>query len=188
MQQSFDVLLASSNRNKYLEAKDILGSFGIRLGLLRSTMEEIQSDSIKKIAIKKARDAFSKCGRPLIVEDDGLLISPLGGFPGPYSSYVFQTIGNKGILGLLGTKRNAEFVSVISYCDKKITKSFEGRVEGKISENQRGKGWGYDPIFVPKDLSETFAQLKNKNELSHRYKALKKFANWYLRKLESNDQ
>lgn len=188
MQQSFDVFLVSSNKNKYLEAKVILGSFGIRLGLLKSSLEEIQSDSIKKIAVRKARDAFSKFGKPLIVEDDGLLIDSLGGFPGPYSSFVFQTIGNKGVLRLLGTKRNAEFLSMITYCDKKITKSFEGRIEGKISENPKGDGWGYDPIFVPKNSSKTFAQIKNKNELSHRYRALKKFASWYLRKLESNDR
>ena len=50
---------------------------------------------------KKAQDAFSKCKKPLIVEDDGIFIDSLGGFPGPYSSYVHKTIGNKGILNLL---------------------------------------------------------------------------------------
>jgi XTP/dITP diphosphohydrolase len=45
-----------------------------------------------------------------------------------------------------------------------------------------GLGWGYDPIFIPSKSKETFAQLKNKNKISHRYKALKKFSNWYLDK------
>ena len=182
MQQSSDLFFVSSNKHKYLEAKTILDSFGIRLGFLKSSLEEIQSDSIKKIAIKKAADAFSKCDKPLIVEDDGLFVNSLDGFPGPYSSFVFQTIGNQGILNLLGTKRGAKFVSLITYCDKETIKSFEGRIDGSISEKPKGEGWGYDPIFIPKNSTKTFAETKNKNELSHRYKALKKFASWYLHK------
>lgn len=188
MQPSFDLFFVSSNKHKYLEAKAILDSFGIRLGFLKLSLEEIQSDSIKKIALKKAKDAFSRCNKSLIIEDDGLFINSLDGFPGPYSSFVFQTIGNKGILNLLGTKRNAKFISEITYCDKTIVKSFEGKTDGIISKKLKGKGWGYDPIFIPKNSSKTFAELKSKNKVSHRYKALKKFSNWYLRKQESNDQ
>ena len=65
---------------------------------------------------------------------------------------------------------------------KKLSKSFEGKLDGTISKNLKGKGWGYDPIFIPKNSLKTFAEIKNKNELSHRFKALKKFASWYLRK------
>ena len=181
-------MLFRSNRHKYLEAEAILGSLGVRLGFLKLSLEEIQSDSIEKIAAKKAKDAFSKCGRSLIVEDDGLFISSLAGFPGPYSSFAFQTIGNRGILRLLRTRRDAEFVSLVTYCDKKTTRSFEGKVEGTISEEPRGRGWGYDPIFVPRNSSKTFAEAGNKNQLSHRREALTKFASWYLRKRESCDQ
>lgn len=49
-------------------------------------------------------------------------------------------------------------------------------------------GWGYDPIFIPKNYKKTFAEMKNKNDLSHRFKSLKKFSNWYLHKMESNDR
>jgi XTP/dITP diphosphohydrolase len=51
-----------------------------------------------------------------------------------------------------------------------------------ISKFQKGKGWGYDPIFIPKNSQKTFAEINEKNKLSHRYKALKKFSNWYLHK------
>jgi dITPase (EC 3.6.1.-) len=47
---------------------------------------------------------------------------------------------------------------------------------------KKGEGWGYDPIFIPKNMQKTFAQLNKKNVISHRYKALKKFSNWYLYK------
>jgi len=188
MHKSFDLFFVSSNSHKYIEAKTILDSFGIELGFLKLNLEEIQSHSLNEIAEKKAKDAFSKCKKPIIIEDDGLFIDSLNGFPGPYSSYVFETLGNKGILKLVSSKRNAKFVSHIAYCDKKILKTFVGKLDGTISKSQRGKGWGYDPIFIPKNSEKTFAEINHKNELSHRFKALKKFSNWYLDKLESNDQ
>ncbi|RNJ76177.1 MAG: non-canonical purine NTP pyrophosphatase [Nitrosopumilus sp. D6] len=180
MPPSYDVVFASSNRHKYSEARQILDSFGMTLGFFRCRLEELQSDSLVRIAAGKARDAFSRCNRPVIVEDDGLFIDSLGGFPGPYSSYVFETIGNRGILKLVGSKRSAKFVSVITYCDGTTLKSFNASVNGFISRRQSGSGWGYDPIFVGSD-SETFARSKLKNESSHRYRALKKFSSWFLR-------
>ncbi|MDH3764274.1 MAG: RdgB/HAM1 family non-canonical purine NTP pyrophosphatase [Nitrosopumilus sp.] len=182
MQQSFDLFFVSSNTDKYNEAKKILNFFGIDLGFLKYNLEEIQSNSLKDIALKKAKQAFLKCKKPVIIEDDGLFINSLDGFPGPYSSYVFKTIGNKGILNLLNYNRKANFVSIITYCDKKTLQSFYGKLDGTISKSQKGNGWGYDPIFIPKNIKKTFAELDDKNKLSHRYKALKKFSNWYLHK------
>ena len=182
MQQSFDLFFVSSNNHKYQEAEKILNTFGICLGFSKYALEEIQSNSLKDIALKKARDAFSKYKKPVMIEDDGLFINSLGGFPGPYSSFVFKTIGNDGILKLLKNSRNAKFVSIITYCDKNNLQSFVGNLDGTISKSQKGKGWGYDPIFIPKKMKKTFAEIENKNELSHRYKALKKFSSWYLYK------
>ena len=182
MHKSFDLFFVSSNNHKYHEAKKILDSLGINLGFLKSNLEEIQSNSLHNIAMAKARDAFSKFKKPIIIEDDGLFIDSIEGFPGPYSSYVFKTIGNKGILNLLKNNRKAKFVSIITYCDKTLLESFDGKLHGKISKTQKGKGWGYDPIFIPNNSKKTFAELNNKNELSHRYKALKKFSKWYLHK------
>ncbi len=182
MHKSFDLFFVSSNINKYHEAKNILDCSGINLGFLKSDLEEIQSNSLHDIALNKARDAFSKFKKPIIIEDDGLFIDSLEGFPGPYSSYIFKTIGNKGILNLLKNNRKAKFISIITYCDKTILESFDGKLNGKISRIQKGKGWGYDPIFVPNNSKKTFAEMNVKNELSHRYKALRKFSKWYLHK------
>ena len=182
MQQSSDLFFASSNINKFQEAKEILKKFGINLGFYKCSLQEIQSDSLQEIANHKAKHAFLQCNKPVIVEDDGLFLDSLDGFPGPYSSYVFKTIGNKGILNLLKQNRKAKFVSVISYCDKKTTKQFESKLDGLISKKISGKGWGYDPIFIPLKSKNTFAQLQDKNKISHRFKALKRFASWYLDK------
>ena len=182
MHKLSDLLFVSSNTHKFKEAKEILDFFGISIQFFKLNLEEIQSNSIKQIAIKKAQDAFSKCKKPLIIEDDGLHIDSLAGFPGPYSSYVHKTIGNKGILNLLKKNRSAKFSSTITYCDKNRFESFEGKLAGTISKSEKGKGWGFDPIFVPRNTKKTFSQLTDKNNLSHRYKALKKFSNWYLHK------
>jgi XTP/dITP diphosphohydrolase len=58
---------------------------------------------------------------------------------------------------------------------------FEGRTEGRISAKQKGKGWGYDPIFIPNGKNKTYAEMSDKNTISHRYRALQKFATWYLK-------
>jgi XTP/dITP diphosphohydrolase len=123
-------------------------------------------------------------GRKVIVEDDGLFVDSLSGFPGQYSSFVFKTIGNDGILKLLAgsTKRSAYFLSLIAFYDGRILSISEGRVNGRITDRITEGGWGYDPIFVPDGTDLTFAELeKNKNEYSHRKRALEKFAQWYLK-------
>jgi XTP/dITP diphosphohydrolase len=93
MPQSFDLFFASSNTHKFQEAKLILDDFGINLGFYKCDLEEIQSDSLQEIAKHKAIQAFQKSKKPILVEDDGLFIESLNGFPGPYSSYVdFQDL------------------------------------------------------------------------------------------------
>ena len=116
---SYDVLFVSSNKNKFYEAKNILSQNGINLGFFKTPLKEIQAESLKEIAAQKADEAYRKIRKPLIIEDAGLFIESLNGFPGPFSSYVFKTIGNSGILRLLKTNRKAKFQSVVAYCDIK---------------------------------------------------------------------
>ena len=199
MQQSYDVFFASSNVHKYEEAEKILSEFGIKLGFFKTGLTEIQEDSLSKIAEQKAVSAYNETrkmksiGAPkpsaVIVEDDGLFIDSLSGFPGPFSSYAFKTLGNNGILKLVGNNRNAQFRAVIAYCDSNETpdanvKLFESSIAGTISENIQGNGWGYEPIFIPENQTKTYAELADKNKLSHRYEALKKFADWFNNKQE----
>ena len=193
MQQLYDVIFASSNPHKYEEADKILAEFGIRLGFFQTDLTEIQDNSLSKIAMEKCLDAWNKWNKekgfrttkPVIVEDDGLFIDSLSGFPGPFSSYVFDTIGNNGILRLVGNKRDAQFVSVIAFCESNAQQMiFESNVIGTISKNVQGKGWGYDPIFIPEKQNKTYAELADKNKLSHRYESLKKFADWFNNKQE----
>jgi XTP/dITP diphosphohydrolase len=189
MQMLSSIFFASSNENKFTEAMNIMSRFGIRLKFLRCTLEEIQSDKLEEIAQHKANQAFSLCSKPVIIEDDGLFIKSLKGFPGPYSSFVLETIGNKGILKLMAKERAALFRSIIAYCEKKgNVMFFDASVSGKISRKIHGSKWGYDPIFIPDGQTKTYSQLRNKNMISHRYLALKKFANWHLHMQKSSGQ
>lgn len=184
---SSSLFFASSNKNKFKEASTILSGFGISLEFFKCKLQEIQTNSLEEVAQHKARQAFSFCSKPVIVEDDGLFISSLKGFPGPYSSFALDTIGNKGILKLLSKQRGATFRSIIAYCEKEENVVLFGAdVHGKISKKIQGSKWGFDPIFVPEGQTLAYSQIKNKNIISHRYLALKKFANWYLHKKKSN--
>ncbi|MBT3474369.1 MAG: RdgB/HAM1 family non-canonical purine NTP pyrophosphatase [Thaumarchaeota archaeon] len=183
MQQSSELFFVSSNTHKFTEAERILSNLGLELNLFKTTLEEIQSNSLSEIAKRKALDAYSKVQKPVIIEDDGLFIDSLDGFPGPYSSYAYDTIGNKGIIRLLenSESRNAKFVAIIAYCNGvDDVQLFESSIPGKISLSIEKGGWGYDPIFIPDGESKTYANVSDKDKFSHRSASLKKFSDWFM--------
>ena len=186
------VLFATGNKNKLKEAKIILSKYPIKLVMAEHKKIEIQSESIEKIALYAAKMAFRDLRKPLVVEDDGLFISALKGFPGPYSSYIFKTIGLKGILRLLKNihNRKAYFKSVVAYIDSRLSEPmlFKGVVHGNISSEIRGNnGFGYDPIFIPDGYSKTFGEIsiEEKTKISHRYFSFKKFAEWISKSIDT---
>ena len=80
------------------------------------------------------------------------------------------------------------FRSIIAYCEGyNDVHLFNADVDGTISKKEQGKKWGFDPIFIPSGKNKSYSQLVEKNQISHRYLALKKFANWYLNKKKSSD-
>lgn len=186
MQRSSDgaVRFVSSNRHKYDEALPVLNGLGVRVEYERASLQEIQSDELAVIARAKARDAYRRLGGPVIVEDDGLFVGALGGFPGAYSSHALRTIGIAGVLKLLDGSgdRRATFSAAIAYDDGSESRTFEASVRGTISETPRGeKSWGYDPVFVPDGQGKTFAEMGPDQKIgaSHRTRALEAFAEWY---------
>lgn len=187
------VFFATNNINKFNEARKVLAKYNIAVGMLRVKTLEIQSENIEEIAKTSVREAFESCNLPIMVEDAGLFIDALNGFPGPYAAYVYKTIGNKGLLKLMEKvdNRKATFKSVIAFCSEehKLPVCFEGEVCGEIGKEERktekNYGFGFDPIFKPTGESKTFAEMSvaEKNMFSHRARALTKFALWY-RKLQ----
>ena len=176
----------TSNVHKFNEARQLLSEYKLATAMLKIKAAEIQDDNLENIAKTSAKDAVKNCSLPIIVEDAGLFIEALNGFPGPYSSYVYRTIGTRGILKLMENidKQDAYFQSVVAFSSpEEAPKCFHGKAKGKISLEERGKlGFGFDPIFEPSGGGKrTFAEMATteKNEHSHRAEALRKFAKWY---------
>jgi XTP/dITP diphosphohydrolase len=181
------IFFVTSNIHKFNEARKVFTEYGFATAMLNLSVAEIQDDDLENIAKASVIEASKKSKLPVIVEDSGLFIKPLKGFPGPYSSYIHQTIGNKGILKLMDKKnqRDAFFLSIVAFSSREQRKPvcFEGKVEGKISSRESGRReFGFDPIFEPGGtIGKTFAEMTiyQKNEYSHRAQALRKFAYWY---------
>ena len=179
----------TGNRGKFIEAEDILRQFGFRLRQEDLELDEPQSDSLEYVAKRTALSAFEALKRPLFLEDAGLFIDTLNGFPGVFSSYVYSSIGVEGILRLMRDvgERRARFKSCVAFVSSAIypkPKLFMGEVEGHISRSAKGEqGFGFDPIFVPSGFSKTFAQMSTsqKNRLSHRSKAIRAIGSFLSR-------
>ncbi|TGC11364.1 XTP/dITP diphosphatase [Methanolobus halotolerans] len=176
------IVFVTGNKGKFGEAKEILAVKGIEVIQNRDGYPELQEDELEPIAAYGAKWAAEKLGMPVMVDDSGLFIKALKGFPGPYSAFVEEKLGNGRVLKLMEDEkdRTATFKSVIGYCEPgSEPKVFTGTVEGKISYEERGTGgFGYDPIF---DYNgKTFGELGNeeKNKVSHRRRAIDNFFEW----------
>ncbi len=179
--------LVTQNVHKYQEARRILDPFGIKIRMLDSPKDEIQSTDLGEIAKFAAEEAAKKHNRTVVVDDSGLFVSALNGFPGPYSSYVHATIGVEGLLHLMSRKvhREAYFQASLALASAQdSSQEFSGKVYGTISRRSAGKeGFGFDPIFIPRGDRKTFAQSGSrfKDKYSHRAIAFRKLALSYIK-------
>ncbi|MBN1860788.1 MAG: XTP/dITP diphosphatase [Candidatus Thermoplasmatota archaeon] len=170
----------TSNKGKLQEALEKLQPYGYSVIQKDLGYPEIQADSLEEVVAAGISYLQSRCHDAFILEDAGVFIDALEGFPGVYSKYVFFTIGLSGILRLLEgiDNRKAVFRSVYGYCEPgKKPMVFIGECPGQITTKKQGDhGFGYDPIFIPDGAHNSFAEMtvQQKNEFSHRAKALNK--------------
>jgi XTP/dITP diphosphohydrolase len=183
--KGFRVRFATTNKGKLREISLLLSEYRLEVEAVEAEKLEIQDDEIIRIAEYAASDLAGRLGYPVAVEDSGLHIEALNGFPGPYSSYIYRSIGLKGVLKLLeGVEdRRGFFESVVAYAEPDgRVRSFRGIAWGWISQAARGTGgFGFDPIFIPEEGDgRTFAEmtLEEKNRLSHRGRAMRSFGEW----------
>ncbi len=176
----------TGNQGKYREVAELAKKYGLVVEMLNIEKIEIQSDDIREIALFSARWVAAKIRRkiPIVVEDAGLFIEALNGFPGPYSSYVYKTLGLNGILKLLdGIENRRAYFRAVAVLEHPVLgeQVFEGIVYGRIAHYPRGTGgFGFDPIFVPEGEEKTFAELSvsDKNKYSHRARAFRNLFEW----------
>jgi non-canonical purine NTP pyrophosphatase (RdgB/HAM1 family) len=165
--------LVTSNEHKWMEAQRILGRPLDRVAL---ELPELQAATVSEVARDKAGTAFARLRRSLIVEDAGLELAALGGFPGPFIKY-WEKLGGLDSLcrALTGfDSRAATAVCALAVATPSGIAVVEGRVAGSIAQAPRGEnGFGWDAIFVPQGETRTFAQMTapEKDALSHRRRA-----------------
>lgn len=179
--------MVTENEHKHREAREILAKYGVVLKRESLPKIEIQSRDLGEIAsyALKQLPLRLRNRRMMIVEDSGLFVEGLHGFPGPYTSDVLATIGIHGLLRLLGNtnpRREAYFESAVALSiPKGKSRLFKGRVWGRISRVPRGReGFGFDPIFIPNGATHSFAEAGEtlKNRRSHRAAAMRELAAW----------
>jgi len=171
----------TTNAGKVREAEEYLA--GLRsVEQLDYDYTEVQSDDLATIAAEGAAEAYeaSEGDAPVIVDDAGLFVRGLDGFPGPYSAYVEDTLGVERVWGLAADldDRRAAFRCTVAYTDGDTTETFDGAVQGTVVAPRGDGGFGYDPVF--EHDGATFAEMETdrKNALSHRGRALAKLADW----------
>jgi len=164
----------TGNQNKFSEAKQLLPTLRqIEIDLPEEQTLDPQLVISKKLAIAKQHHQG-----PLIVEDTSLYLTGLNGFPGPLIKWMLEAVGCQGIYKLCQDihERTAIAKTVIGYDDGQVVRFFEGEINGQIVAPNGIDGFGWDEIFQPDGISETFAEMGDeyKPEFSMRTKAFQK--------------
>jgi XTP/dITP diphosphohydrolase len=175
------IYFITGNKGKVHEATEKFYPLGFKIVQKNLGYPEIQTETLEEVArYGVTHIQQQQITHPFILEDAGLFIDVLQGFPGVYSSYVYFTIGLDGIIQLLKDEHNrsAIFRSVFVYAEPSgEPQIFIGECRGMIAKEKKGtKGFGYDPIFIPEGSIKTFAEMETteKNKLSHRGQSLEK--------------
>lgn len=180
------IVFATGNSHKLQEIKEIAGKTDIEFILPPENFNPVENGkTFEENSLIKAQEAAKVSGQISLADDSGLCVEVLDGAPGIYSARYDKTPQKRidKLLNVLKNEQNrkAKFVCAMTLVDKdgKILFQTRGECFGQIAEKQSGaNGFGYDPIFLTKDTDykQTMAEMteKEKNEISHRSRALRK--------------
>ena len=173
-----EIYFLSSNKYKIKEVSDILGSTNIQIKSFNKKINEIQSDNMVEIVTDKVIKGFKEIGRPIIVEQTGLLIKNFGDLPGGLTQVFWDSLQADNFSKFFSKEgiALAKAKTVIALCDGKRIETFEGEIMGNIVCPPRGnKDFQWDCVFQPDGHTETFAEMgSKKNDISMRKLALNK--------------
>lgn len=180
------LILATHNDHKAKEFRDILPQYSVQTLADLGHDDEIKeaATSLEGNSFIKAETVFKRYGHVVISDDSGLEVDALNGAPGVYSARYAgeprndQRNTEKLLDELQGaSNRKAQFRTVITLMNAENSFQFEGIVKGTIAKSPLGEaGFGYDPVFIPEGVQQTFAELaaNEKNKISHRANAIEK--------------
>lgn len=196
---SASINFVTTNNGKKAWLKREFDALGMTVDIICQpvVLIEPQADTFAEVSVSKVKQAYPIIGKPVIAEDGGFSIPALNGFPGVYSKYVIQTIGNQGFLKLLeGKNRKAYFTTSASFYDGQTLKTFERKIEGSVAlreaEKNSDKAWSeLWKIFIPDGYKKTLAEM-NETELNDYQKkqtqsSLGDFAVWYCDRIKNVD-
>jgi XTP/dITP diphosphohydrolase len=173
-----ELKVVTSNDGKIKEFKQTFEKTPVFPTKVSVPYPEVQASSLEEVVDFGLDNLKDKIQPPFIIDDAGVFVDGLEGFPGVYSRYVYDTIGLQGLLRQLEhiEDRQASFKCVLGLLlEDGTTHKFVGECKGRIIHEMRGDGgFGYDPIFIPDGFDRTFAELlpEEKNEISHRGRAM----------------
>lgn len=181
-----DLIFATHNLNKVYELRKLFKENNCNYNIL--SLDDLKCKAqvtetgatFKENSLLKAKAIYEIYKIPVIADDSGLCVDALDGGPGIFSSRYSGGSSSDNIDLLLNSmenieKREAHFNCTICYYDGN-PEFFEGIVQGEIGYKRVGQsGFGYDPIFLYEGKSFASISLDEKNKISHRSKALKKF-------------
>ncbi len=188
------LVVASHNPGKFAELSSLLKPYGVDAGgaaALGLIEPKETGSSFEENAALKAKVAARASGLPALADDSGLVVPALGGKPGIHSARWagaardFAAAMNRLERLMGGLKdRRAFFVAVLALAwpDGRI-ETFRGEAHGRLVFPPRGaRGFGYDPVFLPDGMEETFGEMQPeaKDKISHRAKAFAAFAEAWL--------
>ena len=142
-------------------------------------LDEIQG-TIEEVTINKAKAAANILQGPVLVEDTCLGFEAFNNLPGPYIKWFVKSIGLSGLVDMLYKFENkgANAICTFGYCEgpNAEVKLFQGVTKGNIVDSRGPTDFGWDSVFEPEGFDQTYAEMdkKNKNTISHRFRALDK--------------
>ena len=180
------ILVVTSNEDKFKEISLVLNKQKIKTKRIDLDFPEY-GENIQEVAKNKAKEAFKRVKKPLLVEDTAIFFNAYKDFPGIYAKRIYKSLGLIGLIKLLENKsRKAYFQTVICYFDGKRTKTFSGKLHGTIvkeihTDKFRREKFPYDRIFIENKYKKpvSLLHMEEKIKISHRAIAAKKFARWF---------
>lgn len=153
------ITYVTGNWYKIMCARSILEPLGFEVDNIKMETTEIQANNVEDVAMYSAKEASDKLKCDVLKNDTGLYVEALGGFPGPYTHYVDEKLGEDGLLKLLKgvDNRNACFIEAFAYCEYgKDPVVFKSITKGRIATEKSGiYGWSWDFIFIPDGYGKT---------------------------------